>query len=290
MNGAFLSEARPGEVMTLDTRELPDGISDVRVVAMEGSAVQTRYFGTWQVQVSNAGREVSVAAFPARVAWSEALSLAGDAQGAQKVSLRQGTRVLAGAAVRDGRWTLEADSRSIGMGPVRLHVVATHADEGEVRSAPLEVNVGEPATLIAPGAAPGIDETPGVTLRVEGVLAGEPLETVLPGIQGGVPRELRDQAGSLQRIAYSGRFEVRESGLYEMTLEAEADVVVRVGDKFEHAQRIRAGDEGVRLALPLQAGWHRFEIIADRPAHDRMGATLSGPEVALVLAGERVRP
>ena len=289
VNGALLAEDRPGEAMLLDTRTLPDGINDVRVVAVEGSAVQTRYFGSWQVQVANASREVSVAPFPAMVAWGEALSLAGEAQGAQKVSLLQGTRVLAGVAVRDGRWTLEVDSRSMGMGPVRLHVVATHADEGQARSAPLEVNVGEPATLIAPGAAPGTDETPGVTLRLDGVLAGEPLEAVLPGIQGGVPRDLRDEAGSLQRIAYSGRFEVRESGLYEMTLEAEADVVVRVGDKFEHATRIRAGDEGMRLALPLQAGWHRFEIIADRPVHDRLRATLSGPEVAFELAGERVR-
>src|SRR5690606_32089018 len=146
-----------GQELRLDTRVLADGINELRLVAVEASAIETRSYGRWPIRVDNQGRQVTLDRTPQRVGLGEMVALAGVADGgAQRVEVRQASRRLGEADVRDGRWSLRFPAATLGVGPVRLQVVAAYPDGGLARAAPFEMEVTTPA-LVPAGAAPQPD-------------------------------------------------------------------------------------------------------------------------------------
>ena len=286
VNGQVLDTVPPGQELRLDTRVLADGINELRLVAVEASAIETRSYGRWPIRVDNQGRQVTLDRTPQRVGLGEMVALAGVADGgAQRVEVRQASRRLGEADVRDGRWSLRFPAATLGVGPVRLQVVAAYPDGGLARAAPFELEVTTPA-LVPAGAAPQPDRE-GVKMRLQRRAGAEVEEAVVPGVDGRMPREFR--SAEAHAIAYAGAFEVRGSGLYEMSVEAVGDVTLAIDGWGRHHAVVAAEDGGFRIALPLAKGWHAFSLEVSQAGSARVRAVLAGPEVAFELAGERVR-
>ncbi|HRP94640.1 MAG TPA: hypothetical protein PL143_00180 [Rhodocyclaceae bacterium] len=284
VNGRRVAAAPATGAIRLDTTRLPDGVQDLRLVAVEAGPLETRYFAGWPIRIDNHGRQVLVEGATRHVPHGDAVELSGRAEGARRVVVRHGTRMLAEAVVRGGHWRVQVPSSALGMGSVALQVVAEYADGGAARAAPVRLTVGPPARLIAAGLAPPGE---GVQLQVERARDGAVQQAVVPAVGPTLPKELR--GGRMRKIAYSGAFEARMSGLYELTLEAEGDVELTIGSALRHAAAIPAGAGGMRLALPLEAGWHRFTLSVADPSGERVRAILAGPEEAFELAAQRVR-
>jgi hypothetical protein len=284
VNGRMIGAAPANVAIRLDTTRLPDGVQDLRLVAVEAGPLETRYFANWPISIDNRGRRVVVDGAPPHVHHGDAVDLAGRAEGARRVMVRHGTRMLAEAPVRGGQWRVQVPSSALGMGPVALQVVAEYADGGAARATPLPLTVGPPARLIAAQAPPAGE---GVQLQIERVRDGVRLQAIVPAVGPALPKELR--GGRMRMIKYEGAFEARASGLYELTVEAEGNVALTIGDALRHAATVPAGAGGIRLALPLEAGWHHFTLSVADPPGERVRAILAGPEAAFELAGERVR-
>lgn len=296
VNGLPLGNAAPDEGLLLDTRTLADGAHELRVVAVEAGAIETRSYVRQVLWVDNAGRRVSVIAPPALVAWGEALRLAGEAAGASRVRIEHLGRRLAEAPVRDGRWQASVPAARLGLGEVSLRAVAEWPAGPEARSAALPVMVTLPPLLpasvsgtSAAGEAAVVAETAGLTLRVEHV--GQPAqETRVEGLGKRLPREMN--VGKAARLLFAGAFEVKADGLYELDVDTRGTVALRVGDQAFVPLHVAAGAGGhqtTRFALPLATGWHAFELEVSSPRASMVNATLAGPEPAFVIGGDRAR-
>ena len=312
VDGLPIARAAAGEALSLDTRRLADGAHEVRVVAVEAGAIETRSYMRRDLWVDNGGRRVTVMDPPAVVAWGEALRMKGEAPGARSVRIEHMGRMVGEAAIRDGRWHVEVATAQLGLGEVSLRAVAVWADGGEARSAKLPVRVSLPPLLPASAAVGAVAGPPGaergarasgkgggdlgeggaeagLAVRVEHV-AQPVVEARVPGLWKPLPRELR--AGKAARLVFDGAFLVKADGLYELDVEAGGAVSLRVGGQRFEPVVVAPGPRAsktARFALPLAAGWHRLELAVANPKSATVRATLAGPEVAFVLEGERVR-
>lgn len=297
VNGLPVGSATPDEALVLDTQTLADGAHELRVVAVEAGAIETRSDVRQTLWVDNAGRRVSPIAPPASVAWDAMLMLAGEAPGASRVRIEHLGRRLAEVAVREGRWQASVPAAVLGLGVVELRAVAEWADGPEARSAPLPVAVTLPPLLPAStaggldaGGEAAIAEAGGLSLRVEQV--GQPAqETRVEGLGKRLPRELN--ASKAARLLFAGAFEVKADGLYELDVDTRGTVALRVGAQAFAPLHVAQGSrdhQTTRFALPLAAGWHAFELAVSNPRANIVTATLAGPEPAFVIGGARTRP
>lgn len=284
IDGRPLAGGPPGQALALDTRGLVDGGHELRLVAVEAGAIETRSYLSRPFQVDNHGRRVEFVDASSSVPYGEPLNLAGRAEGAVRVNIRQGGRVLDRIAVTDGRWFARVASAELGLGAVLLHADAEYPDGRLARSLPHRVKVTEPLAVLP------ADSLPSAQAGLDAVLerAGEaPARGVVDGVAGRLPRKLRGDR--FERITLSGAFDVRKSGLYELTIEGNGKLSMTIGERWRHETRIPGGDGGVRLALALAPGWHRFELTVEDPGKTFPRAVLAGPEPAFVLEGKRVR-
>lgn len=284
LDGRRLEEVAPGAAFVVDTLKLDDGAHEMRVVAVEASDIETRSYARRSIRVDNHGRQVGFDDPPAAVSYGGQLVLGGNAAGARRVKIRQGLRVLADVEVRHGRWLAELASATLGLGQVMLEAIAEYPDGGRARARPHLVSVVEPQLLLSEEFLPASETGLAIVVERPGEAAAH---AVLPGLQGRLPGELL--AGGAERVTISGMFEVRASGLYELTLEGAGKMSLEVGADWRHDEDVPRAEGGVRFAVPLVAGWHRFKLEITRPESDAVRAVLAGPEVAFELAGDRVR-
>lgn len=283
VDGLLVGTSGANQPFALDTRTLADGGHELRIVAVEAGPIETRSGRVRRLWVDNHGLSVDIDEAPAALPHGALLSLTGSAPAAAQVVVRQGTRVLGETPVRGGRWSMDLDSARLGSGSVSLVAVAQHADGREARSRPLGVEIGPPEALLAAGPAPA---AAGLAVRLERVGAAAQ-EGVVDGLAGALPREMR--GGRVARVSVRGAFEARSEGLHEITVEAVGELRLSVGGRVVHDAPVAVGEGGVRIALPLAAGWHRFELSVDNPGKGFPRAVLAGPEPATELRGERVR-
>lgn len=286
VDGRPLDAAAPGQSMKLDTQVLADGWHELRVVAVEAGAIETRSYASRAFEVDNRGRRVVLMEAPSSVRIGAALELVGRSEGAVRISVRQGSRVLGRADVVDGRWSVRVASEALGFGGVALQAVAEYPDGGSARSPVHRLSVKEPLAVLRASAFPPAQ----AGLHAEGTLAGGGVvRGVIEELAGRAPRMFR--GARYERIAVAGAFEVREQGVYELTIEADGRLSVEVGPTWRHELRVAPGDGGARFALALAPGWHRFALAVETPGggDGRFPlVVLGGAEPAFALEGKRV--
>lgn len=178
VDGRRRSEARPGETLELDTRTLPDGWHELRVVAITADAIQTQGRAVLPIAVANQGRVLKVTApAGATVSLDQRLKLRAAMPGAKQIRFYHNGREL--ASLRGAEGEVEIDATRLGLGPVRIQAVALLTDPPDkpadaaapgtpandvaaaaqcVTAAPVEVTVTSPAPLPArqpPEGTPG---------------------------------------------------------------------------------------------------------------------------------------
>lgn len=288
VDGLPAGSAAVGESLSLDTRALADGEHEVRVVAVESGAIETRSWTGRPLRVDNRARRVTLAA-PGEVGFGAPLVVGGEAEGARTVRIEQLGRVLAEVAVREGRWQATLDSARLGVGEPMLRAVGVWPDGGRARSVAVHARVGLPALSPALAVGEGRGRDAGLRLRVERA-GSPPLDHRVDGLSKPLPREVG--AAKAARLRFEGEFRVDADGLHQLDLETDGEAVLRVDGREIAALHHIPGPRKAstfRHALALAKGWHRLEVevVGSRTAAVR--ALLAGPEPAFVLEGDRVR-
>ena len=143
IDGRTLAQAQ-GPRAELDTRLLPDGWHELRVVAYRNTTVRHQSFATRGFQVRNHGRSVTarVLGDPQAVDLDHPLRIEVTADGAtlRELALVAQERVVARTTNPADR-ALLLHPRLLGAGPQQVQAVAVYDDRMAVRSAPLDLQV-----------------------------------------------------------------------------------------------------------------------------------------------------
>lgn len=286
VDGRLMAQGRPGDSLALDTLGLADGHHELRLVAVEAGGIGTRSYLKRTVRVENRGHRVSLSLERAGLPYGARVTAHGQADGARRVMLYQGRRILAEAEVVEGRWQASLDSSQTGQGMIQLHAEAEYPGGQVSRSGVERLEVGPP--LVA-------REAPAQAPAREGVLAildlgeGEREIRILDGLGGGRrPREWGDQRP--ERVKLAGTFQTRAAGLYELDMTIPGRLGVEVNGVMIAGEAMPGEAARISVPLSLSAGWHPFAISYRPGPQDglpRLG--LQGPEPAFLLEGQRLR-
>jgi hypothetical protein len=144
IDGLRRGGCRPGETLEIDTAELADGYHELRVVAIESGPIQTQGRTIIPITTSNHGRTVEASIEPAAtVASGKPLVVSAHSPDAIGIVVLHNSHLVGRMNGPSGR--VEIDTKSLGLGPVRLRVVSL----GDGKAAnyawaqPLEVEIVE---------------------------------------------------------------------------------------------------------------------------------------------------
>ena len=315
LDGQRLGETKLDEPFTLDTTAHPDGEHELRVVAIEDSAIETRSSTTARFTIDNGSTTVTIKAPTKPTPWGETFKLSGKAKGCKEVVVVSGHREL-GKAKRVGStvWKLELDTRLLGEGTTTLQARGTTKDGAVVLSDFAEVEVGAPEAGDgkkpkkkprrtrrpakrgdakkddAKGKAGG---TPG--LKVTAVDAqGKEHAFVVPivGVQGKQRflTELRKKVkGNPKSIRLEGEFEAKEAGTYRFAFNAAGTLSVDVRGEEVFDGETLAFDRQAYTAVTLEAGWHPIVIEYEPSGNGDLSVWIGGPTVSGPLMGKAIR-
>jgi tetratricopeptide (TPR) repeat protein len=286
VDGRYKDVVAPWDVFLWDTNTVEDGCHDLRLVAVEDSPIETRSYGHTSVVVNNGHHQVEVKNPGTPVALGDEIILSGSAADARRIQIVQGTRLLGAAPVEDGRWSTAVDSRSLGIGKVALYARASYPDGSTARSCEASVTIEPPLHLLAADQA---DATYEVGLQVlMHDRAGKDHELVIKSLNGRF-KELRKYEETVASLRLAGEFKVGKSGFYQLALATRGRLNVKIDGHSKIDSEISGQDQQAFIALNLDAGWHRIDIELVPEGRPSLNARLSGEEVAIMLAGERLR-
>jgi hypothetical protein len=131
VDGVQLAECRPGERFPLDTAQLADGHHELRVVAIEGSTIQSQGRLIMPVRCANHGKTLALEAEPTRVKLTGTVRVSVAGAGLDGVAVYSMGRVLGRAA--GGDTTIEVPAELLGRGRVTLRATG-RSGQGAVNS------------------------------------------------------------------------------------------------------------------------------------------------------------
>ena len=140
-SGLRIARCGVGGVLELDTTQLPDGYYELRVVAIDASAIETQGETQGNVIVDNHGLTCDLQVTPTKIRAGMKIHVSAKSPGAQAISVFQNSRQLGRITGPDGELTL--DSEKLGAGPVLLRAVAkaAEAEKGFVVARPVVVEI-----------------------------------------------------------------------------------------------------------------------------------------------------
>ena len=286
VDGQYKDVVAPWDAFLWDTRTVEDGCHDLRLVAVEDSPVETRSYRRIAVVVNNRNHQVEIKDPDKPVALGDEITLSGSAADARRVQILQGTRVLGTAQVEAGRWTTVVDSQSVGMGRVSLYARASYQDGSTARSCGAAVTIEPPLHLLATDKADA-----GYEVGLQAVMhdkADKDHALVIKSLNGRFKELGRDEE-KVVSLRLAGEFKVGKSGFYQLALGTRGRLRVKIDGQSKMDNDISGQDDQVFIALNLDAGWHRMDIELDPEGRPSIKARLAGEDVAVMLAGGRLR-
>lgn len=270
VDGVRQAAMKSANALGIDTRRLPDGYHELRVVAVGAPPIETQGEAVLPLNVNNDGRQVVVTA-PAqtRIAWGDPIKLSAKCAGAGTISFFHNRRRLATAQGEQAEVAL--DSRQLGLGPVQVQAVATIGDpEYGVRVA------SEPVSLevVPPPARPPLQIpadarwAPGLLLSPEG---RPPI-----AVQDTRRAEWLTGAGirAGDRFALTGHFDVGQEDVYQFQVRSDGEAGVEVDGSSIGAGR----PEGwALLPVSLASGVHQVTVKATAGRECRLQVRFGGP-------------
>lgn len=266
----------PGEhSVTLDTAALPDGWHELAVVAIEPGPIETQSRLVAPFRTANRGRTVDATAAAGRCTWGEPLRIELRSPGAKRINVMHLGRQVGGVTGDSGFASIPTGK--LGLGPVRLIAVASGGIDQPVEavSAPIDVEIAEPAAIAAAGVPVGATTRKGLLLRVKG---REPVV-----IEDTTRDDWLSKAGVSAGTEYEleGWFDATPD-LYQLQWRCEARPVIEVS-----GTRIEAppGPEWHFAPLVLQAGAHRVRLSGKAGKSPRLNLRLGAQGAATVGGG-----
>ena len=152
VDGIRRSSCRPGGVLKLDTRGLVDGFHELRIVAIEDSAIESQGRLIVPIQTANFGQAMRPRiVVDANSPDDRHVTIRVSAEGANRIQVYQMSQRLGSFTGSAG--SLELKKSELGFGPISLRAVAlSGTSAGDVvLSNPHEIAVAEPAPMPALG-------------------------------------------------------------------------------------------------------------------------------------------
>ena len=279
VDGRRMSTANTEDRLVLDTKTLPDGHHELRVVAIQSSPVESQGRLIVPIIVDNHGRRVEVAATPKnRVRWDQRLTIQAKAPGAIGIAVLHNGRLV--GKIQGGEGSAVIDPRSLGLGGVRLETVALRSARERVIGPPIRVTVTPPKAMapVLPGER---KMTRGLRLKLTGGDAVTIQQTRTPKwlAEAGVkPNET---------FELSGYFESPQLELAQFQIRHRGGLKVVVDNVVLYEQNI--GDYERRfLPVMLEAGVHRL-VVSGRAADEVQLEILFGSRGTSSIDGQRFR-
>jgi hypothetical protein len=252
VDGQLTAYALPDAPILWDTRTVEDGYHDVRLVAVESDAVETRSYRRLAVTVSNTGHRLEADPVASTVHYGDTLTLSGSAPGGTSVAVWQGKRLLASAPVTRGRWQMRVTTSPLGIGPVTLVARARFADRSAIRSAPFHLEIEPPRFATAPISAEAQDKTRDDAPEDKG--PSEPATKPLR-LDGRL-----DKLPGTERLTLSGEFIIHQAGFYEFIVNASGELSLDIDGAARGSFRQTGQNQPAFVPLGLAAGRHHLEV------------------------------
>lgn len=146
VDGVKMGSAAPGSAFSLNTKNLPDGRHDLRVLAYDNSAVRNvgRWIGALDTLNHGHGATLSVAPASGSLVRNFAFTYAASGGSVGEVRLIQNGRVLAASSAASGTLTLYG--QNLGAGITRVQAEVLYSDNSLARSVPVSVSVAPSGT------------------------------------------------------------------------------------------------------------------------------------------------
>lgn len=312
VDGLRRAQGPADRALAWDTTQEDDGPHELRVVAVEDGAVETRSTGSATFTVSNAGRSVTLTAGKGPLDLDDTLALTGKVAGAKEVDLLAGGEVLATVPAKSGAFKAEVPAARLGIGSVPVVARARFA-EGPAAVSPALVlaiappEAGKPTKAAKPAKAvkpakPGKDakdakpppapagSKAGLKLTVtdgqgkahEGSLGELTTDALRKALEALKVTEAKE-------IVLEGEVQVASDGLYQLVLQASGGVEVLWGGRDALSVKDATADRLVFACATLKAGWSALRIALKPAGAPTLAALLSGDQVAVPLGGAALR-
>lgn len=307
LNGQRVGETAPDAGFALETTAHPDGAHELRIVAIEDSAIETRSSLTRTITIANGSRTATIKAPKKPTPLGEVLKLTGKARGAKEIVVVSGHREL-GKAKRIGAstWKLEFDSRRLGEGTTTVQARTTAKDGTVVLSPFAEVVVGPPGAGEERKAKRSKRTKRGKKGKAEKPAGKAGLRIVATDAQGkehtfampilgnrGKQRfltELRKKVkGNPKKIHLTGAFEIKDDGVYRFALNAAGTLVMKVDGRYVfEGEALGFGTQAYATAS-LAKGWRTLDITYEPSGNGDLSIWLGGDVVSGPLMGKTLR-
>ena len=139
VDGRIVARFLPGRSPQLDTTKLPDGYHELRIVAVNADAIQSRGRLILPIVVNNLGRQLELAASPsANVEATDTIRIKARQPGATSIVIRQNRREVARLEGDEGE--AEVLAATLGRGPVVLQAESEGSEPALSRPIRLEIH------------------------------------------------------------------------------------------------------------------------------------------------------
>jgi hypothetical protein len=118
VDGRLIARFPPGTAPQIDTTKLADGYHELRIVAINGDAIESRGRQILPMVVNNHGRKVELTTSAPSYAATEMVRIKAVQPGAQAIVVRQNRREV--ARFQGGQGEAEVLAATLGRGPVLL--------------------------------------------------------------------------------------------------------------------------------------------------------------------------
>lgn len=270
VDGQRRNQCGVGETLRLDTTRYGDGHHELRIVAIESGPLESQGRLILPVKFNNHQQLARLIGVSEKVVgWNDTLKLTATCEGAERIVILHGSRVLGNVSGAKGE--VSVSTRLLGLGPVRLHAVAVTGQgaQGLVTSAPLEFEI-EPTPRLsgAAGATTFLSMRPGLKLLPE---VGGSVE-----IRSTAARDWLEKAKAKggKRYRLDAAFEADEDEVFQFQIRHAAPIKISVDGAvvFESA----AVRDQRFVPFSVSRGMHQVRIDAKAPEDLRADLRFGG--------------
>ena len=285
VDGIPISEALPDEPLKWDTRKVSDGYHDLRLVAVDNDAIETRSYSRYNIHVINQEIDFEIKIQNNEPVFQENILLTGKAADETLIEIYQGSRVLGSTTVKNGYWKIIIPTEKLGMGSVSLSVTATLSNGDCIYKEPLRVHIKP-----APNSATVNQEysgEPGLQATIRYKNAGIEIRKIKK--LNGKYKNLVNEKLTLEKIKIAGQFYVNQSGFHQMTVKTKSTIIIIVDGQIYQRDATMEEYGLVYLPLFLDKGWHSIAIQPSPDGMEKLQFLLSGGQIPTILGGKQLR-
>jgi len=270
VDGRRIGSAKQGESLSFDTTTQSDGYHELRIVAIEDSAIESQGRAFIPLRIENQNHTAILATLPAKSArWDETLRIRVRAPGMTEILVHSSGRELGKISGEEGE--IEINPRRLGLGPVTLYAIAQSqaAARGRVAAVPVSLVIEPPKPL------PAIKDVPqklaiGLVLKLPSGKVVPIQETRDPNwlFSAGIERE--------QPFVMQGYFDADYDDVYQFQLWHTGELKLSVDGKsiFEEQQ----GAYTHKIAtVSLAKGKHRLTVSGRAGSEVKLRILFGGP-------------